>query len=198
MNREFKWVNILLWAVSILGGLIFLGCIGLMIWGVNILTNGASGDVSALDFVLIGTGAFLGLIIAAGMQGLRMGIALNTKAVLIMEQLELLDVRIRGAAPQNQQVKQLDALQDLIDVNREMLEKLDILEKTSGNLTKSMEGYRLEGSAPEIQHTSSIDPVTGEAMSTTKDDHKWRCPHCSTENPGYLFKCRECGREINT
>ncbi len=196
MKREFQWINFLLWIVSLLGALIFFGSLGLMLLGVKILTSGSGAGVSRLDLVIIGVSAFLGLIITAGMQALRIGIAINSKAQIILDQLELLDVRIRGAIPQDQQLKQQDSLQNIVETTREMADKLDSLEKLQGNLSKSMAGYRLEGLSENQR--SKVDSVNGKTSSPAKNDNKWRCPHCNTDNPGYLFKCRECGREIDT
>lgn len=197
MRREFTWLNGLLWSVSVIGYAIFLVGLIFFIWGLNQFSVNPGDSVSVMDLVLIGFIAFFGLIIGTIMQAFRVMVSLNDKAVKIQEQMELMDVRIRSVVPQNRQLKQLDTLPDLIEVGREILEKMKTIKNVQGEVQKAMESYSLENGPvnPKADKgmASKNDPI-----ALLQDDSKWKCPHCSAENPSYLFKCRECGRENTT
>ena len=194
MKREFGWLNGLLWGVSVVGYLIFLFGLIVIITGGNFLLSSPGPKASITDMLLIGFFAFNGLIVGTVMQAFRVAVGLNDKAIKIMEQMELMDVRIRSVVPQNRQLKQLDSLKDLVDVNREMLGKLNALGDVQGEFNKAMESFQIKNvdqkPVKEKSSSKNLDP-----LALLKDEKKWVCTNCKAENPGYLFKCRECGRE---
>lgn len=194
MRHEFTWLNRLLMGVSVVGYAIFLAGLIFFLWGLGQYSNGPGTVVSISDLTLIGFSGIFGLIIGVTMQAFRIAVSLNDKAIKIMEQMELMDVRIRSVVPQNRQLKQLDALPDLVEVSREMLESLKAMQNVPGEVQKAMESFSLENGSSKPTQEKTLPPKN-DPIALLQDDSKWKCPHCSAENPSYLFKCRECGQE---
>ena len=194
MRHEFTWLNRLLILVSVVGYAIFLAGLIFFTWGIGKYSSDQGTIVSALDLTLIGLGGISGLVVGTTMQVFRIAVSLNDKAIKVMEQLELMDVRIRSVVPQNRQLKQLDALPDLVEVSREMLESLKALHPVPGEVQKAMESIPLENGSAKQNQEKSLPPPK-DPLALLQDDSKWKCPHCSAENPIYLFKCRECGQD---
>lgn len=196
MKREFSWLTGLLWAVSVVGYIIFLTGIVALLWGVEKFMTSPGSEASALDLMVLGFFAFSGLIVGTVMQVFRVAVSLNDKALKIMEQIELLDVRIRSVVPQNRQLKQLDSLKELVDVNREMLDNLKSMETVQSEVKTGMKTAKSNPEAEPSKHRKHHKPDT-DPVTIMQDDEKWECPNCHAENPGYLFKCRECGKEVS-
>ncbi|MCF7842738.1 MAG: hypothetical protein K9N11_07790 [Lentisphaeria bacterium] len=195
MRREFSWLTGLLWGVSIVGYLIFVTGIIVLLWGVEKFMASPGSEASVLDLMVIGFFAFSGLIVGTVMQVFRVAVSLNDKALKKMEQVELLDVRIRSVVPQNRQLKQLDSLKDLVEVNREMLDNLKSMETVQKESKKGI-GTQKEDLKTETSKQTKSGKLGSDPVTMMQRDQKWECPNCHTENPAYLFKCRECGEEV--